>query len=115
MKRKLLSSILIMALVISSVNFAFAATYTVKSGDVLWKIAEKYDTTWQEIASANKLANPHLIFPNQVLAIPEKGITKPPVVNPPVTPPIPAQVVDAEFTKFFEAMDTDYAYKLGES
>ncbi len=113
MKRKILSSALIMVLLISSVNFAFAATYTVKSGDVLWKIAEKYDTTWQELAKANALANPHLIFPNQSLTIPEKGEWTSPMPIPPVTPPAPSPVADAEFTKYFKAMDIDYAYKLG--
>lgn len=109
MKRKVLSSILVMVLLISSVNFAFAATYNVKSGDVLWKIAEKYNSTWQELAKANTLANPHLIFPNQVLTIPEKGE----LTSPMPIPPAATAVVDAEFTKYFTAMDTDYAYNLG--
>lgn len=44
--------------------------YTVVSGDVLWKIAQKYGTTWQKIAEVNKLSNPHLIFPGNVFIIP---------------------------------------------
>jgi len=44
--------------------------YVVKPGDVLWKIAEKYGTTWQKLAEYNKLKNPHLIFPNQKILIP---------------------------------------------
>lgn len=47
-------------------------TYIVVSGDVLWKIAEKYNTTWEVLAEYNKLANPHLIFPNQVIKVPTK-------------------------------------------
>lgn len=47
-------------------------TYIVVSGDVLWKIAEKYGTTWEALAKYNGLANPHLIFPNQVIKIPGK-------------------------------------------
>jgi len=44
--------------------------YTVKPGDVLWKIAQKYGKTWQEFAEFNKLKNPDLIFPRQVLFVP---------------------------------------------
>lgn len=47
-------------------------TYIVVSGDVLWKIAEAYNTTWEELATFNNLANPNLIFPTQVIKIPQK-------------------------------------------
>jgi len=46
--------------------------YIVISGDVLWKIAQKYGTTWQALAEYNKLANPNLIFVNQQIKIPAK-------------------------------------------
>ncbi|GMG95424.1 5'-nucleotidase C-terminal domain-containing protein [Tepidimicrobium xylanilyticum] len=45
--------------------------YVVKPGDVLWKIAEKFNTTWQRLAEFNKLKNPHLIFPGQKIIIPQ--------------------------------------------
>ncbi len=45
-------------------------TYTILAGDVLWKIAQKYGTTWQALAELNNLANPHLIFPGHVLVVP---------------------------------------------
>lgn len=44
--------------------------YVVKPGDVLWRIAEKFGTTWEKLADYNKLKNPHLIFPNQEILIP---------------------------------------------
>lgn len=47
-----------------------AKTYTVVSGDVLWKIAQKYNTTWQVLAEYNQLKNPNLIFPGQIIKIP---------------------------------------------
>ncbi len=47
-----------------------AQKYVVKSGDVLWKIAKQFNTTWENLAEYNKLKNPHLIFPNQVILIP---------------------------------------------
>lgn len=47
-------------------------TYIVISGDVLWKIAAQYNLTYEELAEYNNLANPHLIYPAQVLKVPTK-------------------------------------------
>lgn len=44
--------------------------YSVKTGDVLWRIAKKFNTTWQRLAELNNLKNPHLIFPNQEILVP---------------------------------------------
>ncbi|MER6350825.1 LysM peptidoglycan-binding domain-containing protein [Streptomyces sp. NPDC001634] len=56
---------------------AGATTYTVQAGDTLAKIARnlKVPGGWQAIASLNKLANPHLIVPGQVLALPKGSST----------------------------------------
>lgn len=46
--------------------------YTVKDGDFLSEIAEKYNTTWEAIYSHNKSVigdNPDLIFPGQILVV----------------------------------------------
>ena len=45
------------------------ATYTVKKGDTLSAIAQKYGTTYQEIAKANGISNPNLIYAGQTLNI----------------------------------------------
>jgi len=45
------------------------STYTVKPGDMLWKIAESNGITWQILAEANKLENPNQIYPGQVLKL----------------------------------------------
>ncbi len=47
-----------------------ATKYVVQPGDVLYKIGWKYKMPWQKISEFNKLANPDLIFPNQILLIP---------------------------------------------
>lgn len=52
-----------------------AKTYTVKKGDSLWAIAAKYygkGAEYTKIANANtdKISNPNLIYPGQVLTIP---------------------------------------------
>ena len=45
------------------------ATYTVKKGDTLSAIAKQYGTTYQEIAKANGISNPNLIYAGQTLNI----------------------------------------------
>lgn len=52
-------------------------TYTIQKGDTLSKIASKYGTTYQAIASYNNIANPNVIFVGQTIKIP--GASK--VVN----------------------------------
>ena len=49
------------------------ATYTVKKGDTLSAIAKKYGTTYQEIAKANGISNPNLIYAGQTLNIADKA------------------------------------------
>lgn len=44
-------------------------TYTVKAGDTLGAIAEKYGTTYQELARINGIENPNLIYVGQVIKI----------------------------------------------
>lgn len=45
------------------------ATYTVKKGDTLWALAQKYGTTYQQIAKDNGISNPNLIYVGQTLNI----------------------------------------------
>ncbi len=59
------------AMSLGSVSSAFAGTYVVKEGDWLSKIAPQYNTTWQNLAEMNNLSNPDLIYPNQVLQVPD--------------------------------------------
>lgn len=46
------------------------ATYVVRRGDTLYRIALRYGTTYTEIARANQISNPRLIYPGQQLCIP---------------------------------------------
>lgn len=45
-------------------------TYTVKDGDTLSEIAERYHTTVSELVRLNHIANPDLIYTGQVLKLP---------------------------------------------
>ena len=48
-------------------------TYVVVSGDTLGGIANRFGTNWGILASHNHIANPNLIYPNQVICIPGSG------------------------------------------
>jgi uncharacterized protein YvpB len=50
-------------------------SYTVQSGDFLIALAERFDTTWQELARINAIAYPYTIFAGQVLVLPGKPVT----------------------------------------
>lgn len=45
------------------------ATYVVKPGDTIWQIAKKYDLTVAEVINMNKLCDPDMIYPGQVLIL----------------------------------------------
>jgi len=64
--------IAVLTICITTASFAAAAsTYTVVSGDSLWKIAVKNQVGVSELISANpQLKNPNLIYPGDVLQIP---------------------------------------------
>lgn len=64
----IMSLVLVFSLIFSTIASA-GVVYEVKEGDVLWKIAEKHDTTWQEVSRYNNLENPNLIFPGDKLTI----------------------------------------------
>jgi len=59
---------------ISGTNSITGSKYTIKSGDNLWNIAVRAygdGYKWPEIAKANNIENPNLIFPDNVLIIPK--------------------------------------------
>ncbi len=67
----------IMSFVLLFSNLSFAADfYTVKKGDVLWRIAAKHGTTWQELAKINQMKNPNLIFPDQKIKLKADDVAK---------------------------------------
>lgn len=64
------------AVMFSTAVDAAALTHTVVPGDTMWKIAVKYHVGVSEIIQANKqIPNPNLIYPGQLLNIPEPDST----------------------------------------
>jgi len=45
--------------------------YTVKSGDTLFNISQKYNIRWDSIAQLNELAEPYVLHAGQILKIPQ--------------------------------------------
>ncbi len=72
MKKMKIRAILILIFVLLFATTALAqSTYTVKSGDTMWKIASRYQVGISEIISANpQIKNPALIYPGQKITIP---------------------------------------------
>lgn len=55
----------------SSTYFSY---YTIKKGDSLYKIANKYDVDYNVLALINGLEPEDYIYPNQVIAVPKNGV-----------------------------------------
>lgn len=121
LNRRVICVLLVMTLVAASFGIAFAETaYVVKQGDVLWKIAKQYETTWQKLAEYNKLSNPHLIFPNQKILIPGEAPATPAPAPEPEQEPSPWESALSDFNPIFgktansylKAVDPDFAYDI---
>ena len=48
-------------------------TYTIKRGDTLSEIAQRYNTTVNELVRLNNIQNPNMIYANETLLIPTKN------------------------------------------
>ena len=57
------------------------SAYVVKQGDTLSAIARKYNTTYQVLAEYNSISNPNLIYPGQIIKIPQEQKNEAPIVN----------------------------------
>lgn len=51
-------------------------TYIVKAGDNLSTIALRYGTTVQTLVDLNQIANPNLIYPGQVIKLPDSSVNQ---------------------------------------
>ena len=96
----------------STSSSSSTTTYTVVSGDTLSKIAQKFGTTYQELARLNGISNPDKISVGQVLKVPNinnssYSINKPepkPSSNSSNTNSNQTITVNAKNTKVLEAL-----------
>lgn len=101
------------ALAFLAPSLAFAqetTTYTVKSGDTLSGIAEKYNTTVEKLAEKNKIKDIHLIYVDQVLVIdgeaPATSTTSAATAEAPVAAPAASEAPAASVTVAEETVAT---------
>jgi len=70
--KKIISSIVVVALVAGLSNSAFAQHCTVQKGDSMFKIAERYNILFKDILKHNKhYSNQDLIHPNDKIEFPD--------------------------------------------
>lgn len=102
MKKKIVALTAFASLLFGAATSASAAedTYTIKSGDTLWSISQRFDTTVSNLKSWNDLSS-DLIFPNQQLVL--EGVT---AVKP--SAPAPQQTADTYTVK-----SGDTLYRIG--
>lgn len=75
-KFRSLSAALLLTLACALPASAANLSHTVQTGDTMWKLAVKYQIGTSEIIAANpQITNPNLIYPGQVLTIPQLDST----------------------------------------
>lgn len=77
-KTLVLTVVLTVATGITAMAQVFPTTnYTVKSGDSMWRICEKYQVGVSEMITANpQIANPNMINVNQIVKVPDLSSVK---------------------------------------
>lgn len=71
MKKRLSALSVLTAVLLVPFSASAADMHIVKGGDTMWKIAVQYEVGVSEIIDANtQIENPDLIYPGQVLAVP---------------------------------------------
>ena len=70
--KKMISACVAVLLISACTLSASALSHTVVKGDTMWKIAARYEVGAREVIDANsQISNPNLIYPGQVLSIPQ--------------------------------------------
>ena len=70
--KKMISACVAVLLISACTLSASALSHTVVKGDAMWKIAARYEVGTREVIDANpQISNPNLIYPGQVLSIPQ--------------------------------------------
>ncbi|UTE73353.1 LysM peptidoglycan-binding domain-containing protein [Rossellomorea marisflavi] len=91
---------------------AAASSHKVESGDSLWNIARKYNTSVSNLKSLNNLKS-DMIFPNQVLKVTAKASTAPSKPSAPA-PSSPAKTYTVKSGDTLIAIANRHSISLGE-
>lgn len=67
--KKFATAAIAAALLVGSVGPVSAQSYVVQNGDMLWQIAQRNNTTVNQIVRSNNLTNPNMIYAGQVLEV----------------------------------------------
>lgn len=71
--KKLIALSVALSVAVACALPAAALSHTVAKGDTMWKIAARYQVGTSEMIAANpQVINPDLIYPGQILTVPEK-------------------------------------------
>ncbi len=75
MKKRLsiLLTLVMLVTMIMPLSVSAEDVYTVKAGDVLWRIAQSYGLDWEDVAEYNEMDNPHLIYAGDKIRIPSEA------------------------------------------
>jgi lysozyme len=73
-------------------------TYTVARGDYLIALANRFQTTWQELAVLNDIPYPYTIYAGQVLQLPVRPTSVPKPARPTATPSLVAPTTAASLS-----------------
>ncbi|MEW4289697.1 LysM peptidoglycan-binding domain-containing protein [Rossellomorea marisflavi] len=93
---------------------AAASSHKVESGDSLWNIARKYNTSVSNLKSLNNLKS-DMIFPNQVLKVTAKASTAPSKPSAPApAPSSPAKTYTVKSGDTLIAIANRHSISLGE-
>ncbi|RYD06330.1 hypothetical protein N752_05400 [Desulforamulus aquiferis] len=101
------------------------AQYTIRTGDTLFLVAERFNTTVEEILRLNpNVTNPNIIFVGQVITVPDRPGTTPsppattptPTTRPPVTPapnPSPNQPALTQYSSIIAGLARNQPIQQG--
>lgn len=77
-----------MAVITGNNNTAGTTTYVIQPGDSLFSIAARFNVSWYELVTLNKLTTPDVIYVGQLLQLPA-AITDAAIATPPTAAPSP--------------------------
>ncbi|WP_033543821.1 C40 family peptidase [Planococcus sp. CAU13] len=101
-----------LALLIGVADAEASSTYTIKSGDSLWKIASQHKVTVADLKTWNKLSS-DAIVPNQVLKVSPAATAAPASVTKPVSAPAaPSKPVSSPATSTYTVKSGDTLSKI---